>query len=193
MFDWWKFLFLMGLSATALIRAPHWLRNARNRVADDRASPLDLALLWLAVVGTGVVPVVYCMTPWLDFAGYPWPSALRGVGACVFAFALWLLWRSHADLGENWSVTLKVREGHGLVTGGVYRHVRHPMYAAFFLWGVAQWLMLPNGIAGPSHLVTFGLLYLVRMPREERMMLDRFGDEYRAYAARTGRLWPPVG
>ncbi len=193
MFDWWKFLYLMGLTAAAVIRTPHWLRNARHRAADAHAGVLDLGLLCLAALGTGVLPIVNCMTPWLDFADYPWPGILRGLGACVLASALWLLWRSHADLGENWSITLKVREGHALVTDGVYRHVRHPMYAAYFLWGVAQWLMLPNWIAGPAHLLTFGLLYAVRVPREERMMLDRFGDEYRAYAARTGRLWPRSG
>jgi protein-S-isoprenylcysteine O-methyltransferase Ste14 len=39
--------------------------------------------------------------------------------------AVWLFWRSHADLGRNWSPSLELREGHELVTEGVYRYVRH--------------------------------------------------------------------
>jgi protein-S-isoprenylcysteine O-methyltransferase Ste14 len=190
MFDWVKLLYLLSLAVASLIRTPHWLRSRQARTTEDRGGLLDRGLLVLAGLGTGVIPIVYCMTPWLDFSTYPWPEPVRWVGAALLAPALWLLWRAHADLGQSWSITLQVREGHALVTRGVYRHVRHPMYAAYFLWGVAQWLMLPSWLAGPSHLVTFGLLYLVRVPREEEMMLAHFGDEYRAYAARTGRLWP---
>jgi len=104
--------------------------------------------------------------------------------------ALWLFWRSHADLGQNWSVSLEVRKGHKVVTHGVYRYIRHPMYAAIFLWCLAQAMLLPNWLAGWSALVPFTLLYLVRTPREEQMMCNIFGDEYRDYMRKTGRLLP---
>ena len=64
------------------------------------------------------------------------------------------------------------------------------MYASQLLWGLAQGLLLPNWIAGLGGLVTFLLLYIVRVPREEQLMLDHFGDAYRAYCARTGRIVP---
>ena len=99
-------------------------------------------------------------------------------------------WRSHADLGENWFQTLQLREGHQLVTTGVYAYVRHPMYAAFLLWGMAQPLLLHNWLAGFSPLASFAPLYFLRVSREERMMLDCFGAEYAAYLERTGRVLP---
>jgi protein-S-isoprenylcysteine O-methyltransferase Ste14 len=64
------------------------------------------------------------------------------------------------------------------------------MYAAIWLWGIGQALLLPNWLAGPAALWSFLPMYLLRVPREERLMLDTFGDEYRAYAARTGRVFP---
>jgi protein-S-isoprenylcysteine O-methyltransferase Ste14 len=64
------------------------------------------------------------------------------------------------------------------------------MYSAIFLFGMAQGLLLDNHLAGWSALVSFLPMYLRRVPREERMMLDHFGDEYRAYLARTHRLFP---
>ena len=73
-----------------------------------------------------------------------------------------------------------------------YRRVRHPMYTAFWLWAVAQALLLPNWFAGFSGIVGFGALFFGRIAREERMMMESFGDEYRAYMQRTYRVIPGV-
>lgn len=64
------------------------------------------------------------------------------------------------------------------------------MYAGLWLVGASNAFLLHNGIAGWSFLLCFGLLYFVRVLREERMMLDRFGDSYRAYMRETGRVVP---
>jgi protein-S-isoprenylcysteine O-methyltransferase Ste14 len=95
-------------------------------------------------------------------------------------------------LGRYWSVTLELRENHRLMTEGIYRHVRHPMYAALFLYSIGQALVVPNWVAGPSYLVTFGILFALRIGAEERMMLEAFGDEYAAYQARTKLLVPGI-
>ncbi len=68
--------------------------------------------------------------------------------------------------------------------------VRHPMYTAFWLWAVAQALLLPNWVAGLSGLLGFGTLYFLRVGQEERLMIEAFGDAYRAYMERTARLIP---
>jgi protein-S-isoprenylcysteine O-methyltransferase Ste14 len=108
------------------------------------------------------------------------------------AASLALFYRSHADLGLNWSATLELRKGHELVQHGVYRSMRHPMYASILLWDVAQGLLLRNWLAGWCAFVTFALLYVVRAPREERMMCDAFGEDYRNYMRRSGRLFPRI-
>ena len=68
--------------------------------------------------------------------------------------------------------------------------MRHPMYAAFWLWAIAQALLLPNWIAGPAGLVGFGTLFFLRIRREEEMMIEIFGDEYRSYMRRTWKVLP---
>ena len=77
-----------------------------------------------------------------------------------------------------------------IVTQGVYRYVRHPTYASERLWALAQALLLQNWAAGRATLALFTPLYALRGPREKRMMLDRFGEECRAYMDRTGRIAP---
>lgn len=108
------------------------------------------------------------------------------------AGGVWLFRRSHADLGRNWSVSLALQSDHQLVSSGVYRRIRHPMYAAFFLLAIGQCLLLPNGVAGPAALLAVTLLYVVRKPREEAMMRERFGEAYRQYQASTGGVMPCV-
>jgi len=62
------------------------------------------------------------------------------------------------------------------------------MYAALFLYSIGQLLTVPNWIAGPSYLVSFGILFAFRLNAEEEMMLDAFGAEYASYMAKTKRL-----
>jgi len=173
------------------IRAPHGQRSRSVKVAASRKGPLEVALLTIAWLGF-FTPLVWVASRALAFADYPLRAAAFAAGVVFLAVGLWLLHRSHADLGTNWSITLEVRENHTLVTNGIYSRVRHPMYTAFFLYSIGQALVLPNWIAGPSYLAAFGLLFALRIGAEERMMGDQFPGAYEAYAARTKRLVPGI-
>jgi protein-S-isoprenylcysteine O-methyltransferase Ste14 len=153
----------------------------------DAVERVLLAAMFPAVL---ILPPLYFFTPLLSFADYDLPWSIRWVGAVVMAVSLWLFWRSHVDLGQNWSVSLETRENHELVSHGVYRWVRHPMYASIWLWGLAQGLMLANWLAGWAVIPAFAAMYFIRTPREEQLMCAEFGEAYREYARRTGRLFP---
>lgn len=183
-------VYFSGLLLAVAIRAPHDLRRKRNRITDHRVGWLEATLMALVFVGMFLLPLVNVVTPWLEFADYRLPPWAGLLGVAVFVGALWLFWRSHADLGCNFSPTLQVRANHTLVISGVYRRVRHPMYAAQWLWGIAQALSVHNWVAGFPGLALSVLLYLLRVPREERMMAEHFGDRYRSYMGQTGRLLP---
>ena len=187
-----KIVFLVGFVLGSVIRGVYTIPHRRSKPTEVRWSTLEAILMVLSSVGLVVVPLVYIFTPWLDVADYHLPAWAGWTGAAVFAVALWLLWRSHVALGRNWSPVVGIKEEHTLVTQGVFRHIRHPMYAAHFVWGIAQLLLLHNWIAGPALLVTFIPTYLVRVPREKGLLLDHFGEEYQAYMERTGRLLPRI-
>jgi protein-S-isoprenylcysteine O-methyltransferase Ste14 len=175
--------------ATIAIRAPHGQRSRGIEVTQDRKGRLEVVLLFLAMLGF-VVPMVWVFSPLFSFADYPLRPSLLGAGVVFYTVGLWLFYRSHADLGTNWSVTLQVRVDHRLITGGVYRRIRHPMYTALLIYSIGQVLALPNWFAGPSCLVTVGVLLALRLGAEETMMLEEFGAQYAAYMARTKRLLP---
>jgi protein-S-isoprenylcysteine O-methyltransferase Ste14 len=188
--SFFKGSYLIGLIAGSVVRTWYGKKYKQSRI---KGGYKEGPAVWLLMSLWGVAQIMgllYVLTSWLDFADYQLPIWAGCGGVAIFAVALWLLWRSHADLSRNWSPTLEIRQGHSLITHGVYRTIRHPMYLAHWLWSIAQALLLQNWIAGLAGLVVFVPLYLLRVPREEQMMLEQFGQEYRLYMNRTGRVIP---
>jgi len=174
-----------------VIRAPHGKRSGEVPVAKSRRGRVENALLILAWI-VFFLPLIWIATPLFNFADYPLHLIPFISGVLCFAFGLWLFHRSHADLGTNWSITLAVREGHQLITHGVYRWVRHPMYLALLIYSAGQALVVSNWFVGPSNLIAMILLVALRLGPEERIMLEEFGKDYEAYMATTKRLIPHV-
>jgi len=186
-----KAVVLAGAVVMIAIRAPHGRRSRSAKVATNRKTSLEIGLLAFAWVGF-FIPLVWVATPVFGFAEYPLRIGPLVAGVMCLAIGLWLFYRSHADLGTNWSVTLEIREQHQLVTNGIYRRIRHPMYSAMLLYAIGQALAIPNWVAAPSNLIAFAILIALRLRHEERMMVDQFGGDYAAYAARTKRLVPGI-
>jgi protein-S-isoprenylcysteine O-methyltransferase Ste14 len=139
-----------------------------------------------------IIPLVYVFSATLDFANYELPDWFGWVGVVVFIFAILVLWRSHKDLGSNWTMTIGLREDHKLITDGIFKYIRHPMYAAHIFWAMAQILLLHNWFAAYPFLITSVTLYLIRYRSEEKMMIEKFGNEYNQYMAKTGRIFPKI-
>ena len=186
-------VFFTGLLTYLIIRARFQRGLARADKTVNASSPGDKALVGLVGAAQVMLPLVHALTPVLDRADYALPAQAPWLGSLLMASGVWLFWRSHADLGRNWSVTLELERNHHLVTRGVYRRIRHPMYASFFLMALAQAALLPNAVAGWAAVIAVTLLYVVRKPREEAMMLRHFGEAYASYMSRTGGVVPRIG
>jgi len=183
-------IYILGVLVGSTIRY-HYTRAYRKHIREKGKRPgVDTRLLYLPFLGMVVLPAIYILTSWLSVADYTLPMWAGWAGTVIYAGAFVLLWRSHADLGGAFSPVTEITEGQKLVTDGVYRSIRHPMYAAHFLWGLAQPFLLWNWVAGFSMLATFLPLYMVRVAKEEDAMEAAFGDDYRAYMRRTGRIIP---
>lgn len=187
-------LIYVGVLITYIgIRGFYAQQAKHNTKVSSRVDARERIMVLAVFVASTLLPVIYLFTPFLAFGDYHLPPAVTWSGAVIGVAALWLFWRSHVDLGRNWSITLEMRDGHELVTRGVYRSIRHPMYAALWLLSLAQGLLVQNWLAGWAALAAFATLYFVRVPREEEMMSSFFGDSYDSYARSTGRIIPRIG
>ncbi|MEM8999557.1 MAG: protein-S-isoprenylcysteine O-methyltransferase [Bacteroidota bacterium] len=175
-----------------LIRYPYAQRNKTNIIKVNQKSTQEKGLLGFTALGMMLLPAFYVATPYLGFANYQLPDVLGIVGMVLLSPASILFYLSHRDLGRNWSASLEIREQHNLVSTGIYKYIRHPMYTAIWIWVFCQALLLQNYIAGLSGFISFGLLYFLRVGKEERMMEKVFGQKYVAYKEKTKRLMPKL-
>ena len=134
--------------------------------------------------------VLYGINPaWLGVLSVPLPDWLRWLGVILGAVSLVFYGWSQETLGKAWSPHLQTREDHALVTTGPYARIRHPIYLALlgFLSGIslvtANWFFI-------ALLVISIIVLALRIPKEEQMMIEQFGEEYKRYMERTGRLFP---
>ena len=185
--DWsWIGLFLV----ISIIRK--WHEHRADQPVSLKDTPvLEATLMLLWGLAAGVAPFIYIFSRWFDFADYPFtlPFFVRVIGILLFMLAIWLLHRSHVDLGKSWSSRVEP-DSDRLVTDGIYTHIRHPMYLAHVVWGISQALLFPNFLAGISSLLLIALLLYLRIPREEQAMIQQFGDRYQQYRERTGYIFP---
>ncbi len=187
-----KVAILVIIAAIMVIRAPFGKQSRKTPIAANHRGGREIFVLALAWFGSMILPLLWVFSPLFAAAEYPLNPAVFAAGVVIAALGLGLLRQSHIELGKNWSVSLVLREEHQLVTSGLYRYVRHPMYTAIFLYALAQARVVPNWIAGPANLVAFVVLFATRVKSEEQMMVDKFGDQYRSYMRKTKRLIPGV-
>lgn len=188
--DAFEIIYMLGFMVASVIRSYYGLQFKRMAIESSvKESPfvfMGIALWGIALI----LPFVAAFSDILVLADYKATVYLRMFGACIFVGSLWVLWRSHVDLAANFSPSLFIRKEHVLVTTGIYRRIRHPMYLSFYMWAAGQALLIDNWLAGPLGLFAFAVIYLFRVRREEQQLLDTFGVEYEEYQRKTGRLLP---
>lgn len=187
-----KIIWVIGVVGWGVIRFRPNIKSRKTRIAVTKRPPIERFSMFASQLGLGIVPAIWV------FSGFPakFDHSVNAVsvifGALLFAFSLYLFRKTHKALGKMWSHSLDLREGHKLVTKGIYEKVRHPMYSAFWLWAVAPPFLLANWLAGLAGIVGFGTLYFLRVGREEAMMEAQFGNDYREYSKRTARIIPHI-
>ena len=190
-----------GIAATLLLAAlsiSGYHRHGAEQAGDEEISwreeglPTAVALrscglaLWLSVVA-------YLLNPrWMEWSRLSLPTWLRWTGAGLGAASLPLVYWVFRTIGENITPTVETRKDHELVTVGPYRWVRHPLYSVGTSFFVSLSLVAANWFMGLTSLLALAML-MVRLPKEEEKLIERFGDEYREYMKRTGRLLPRTG
>lgn len=187
--------FSIGFAVIAIpifaIRHYYLGRMARSgdRVA-KRAGRLTTGLVGLVSVIATLVPVAYVLTSrWLDWAALPLPVSLRWAGIGLGLVSVPLLYWVHRTLGANFNLPGVIQSQQALVTDGLYRWVRHPMYTTFALFGLGGFLISANWVVGLVLLCYF-LTALAMVGKEEAALIEAFGEPYLRYMQRTGRFLP---
>ena len=119
-------------------------------------------------------------------------GVLRATGTVMVLGATALMLAAQLDLGASWRVGIDEGARPGLVTGGLYRYSRNPIYVAMLTALLGFALLLPSWIS-LGLLIGAGLGIRRHVRDEEAYLARTYGEEYRRYAARVGRFVPGVG
>lgn len=141
------------------------------------------SILWISTFGYLIFPA------WILWAAMPLPTLLRWIGVFTGALCSLLMYWTLSSLGKNLTDTVVTRAKATLVTNGPYRWVRHPFYVTAAILMASVTVLTANWFIGISSLAVLALL-AVRTPKEEQMLIERFGQDYRDYMAKTGRFVP---
>ena len=146
-------------------------------------------VLFLALIGFLVM--YFAGSAWIDTFLFTLPAWLRWVGFALGIFSVFFWGWTQIHLDTQWSAQLQLKKSHHLVTTGPYVYVRHPLYMGMLGWSVALALLTANWIfVAVCALSIVGVVG--RVPKEEQMMIEAFGEEYETYMQRTGRFFPKL-
>jgi protein-S-isoprenylcysteine O-methyltransferase Ste14 len=130
----------------------------------------------IVLLGFRILP----SSPYFSYTGLI--ISLLGIG-----FAIW----ARIYLGSNWSDTIALKKGQTLVTRGPYSIVRHPIYSGITLAIVGGAISAGDfaGLVGIALAVAFSLM---RVRKENALMIETFGEDYQEYSERVKGYVPGV-
>jgi protein-S-isoprenylcysteine O-methyltransferase Ste14 len=181
-------VFVLSLSISAYHR--HRARKQSGKIPRQAEGKIFIALRLLLAVPLYLAMFAYMIDPqWMAWAALPLPAWLRWLGAGLGFAMVPLLYWLFCSLGKNVSETVLTKESHELVTHGPYRWIRHPLYSVASLGIFALGLVAANWF-----MLLMIILIMMMLPalaaKEEAMLIEKFGGEYREYMQRTGRFLP---
>lgn len=152
----------------------------------------SIGYLWMAFGSayTAALLDFYWLRPHWALLGWHWSWSVAGSGLFLAGQAIRVI--SIRALGRFFTVTVRLHPEHHLIRAGIYRRIRHPAYLGLFLL-MAGYVTLFASVIGYALLLLFALpamLYRIRV--EEKVLMEKFGDEYRDYCRQAKRLVPFV-
>lgn len=142
-------------------------------------------ILWLS-------PFVYLINPaWMAWSKVGLPEGVRWLGVGIGVVGVFGIYWLFSSIGSGITPTSATRKEHTLVTTGIYRYIRHPLYTFGASMFVSFGMMADNWFIALLGILTF-IAMAIRTPKEEANLVEKFGDEYRAYMQRTGRFLPKL-
>ncbi len=160
------------------------------KTADQEMGRGVMILTAIITIVGGAGLILYLLSPpWWVWTKLPLGELVQWLGIVMAIPPLFYLIWVHRHLDTQWSIALELQEDHKLITSGPYSRVRHPMYLGIFVYTAGLILIASDLLVFIFFAFSIWVNYR-RIPSEEQMMIEQFGDEYSEYMKQSGRLFP---
>jgi protein-S-isoprenylcysteine O-methyltransferase Ste14 len=169
-----------------------WMTRHKSPSVNSRFYHKNREMFFVRLSGMAVVlAYLYVFLPDTPYFHFGVPTPLRWVGAGLMLIGNIFFIAAHNELGKQWSAELEIQSGHNLIDTGIYQFIRHPMYTGFLVFGLGLILLSAN-FFGCAYLPVVSVMIAFRLPAEEAMLLEVFGETYQKYQSRTSALFPGI-
>lgn len=188
-----KFIIGVLILVIVIVHTSHGAKKDKGKPKKmARRSPALQILVFLGFLSWIVLWVIFLFSSLLDGFNAAFPEWLRWIGILLLFTGDVVLILAHTFLGNNWALNPQIKVGQTLVVNGIYKWIRHPMYASYLMISLGFLLSSTNLLLGLTLLTPVSAICIIRIGIEDKMMLEQFGDEFQAYKAKTGSLWPKI-
>ena len=169
-----------------------WMTRNKPKAENNRFSHRSREQFFIRLTGGAMaLAYLYAVLPDTTILDFSLPEALRWFGAALMLAGNVLFILAYLHLGSQWSPELEIQPGHHLIIRGIYGVIRHPMYTGFLIFGMGMVLLTAN-LFGSVYLPAVAAMIFTRLPSEELLLTDEFGEEYLEYKRRTSALVPGI-
>jgi protein-S-isoprenylcysteine O-methyltransferase Ste14 len=156
---------------------------------EDMGTGFMIITAIITVIGSAGLILYLLSPPWWTWTIIPLGGWIQWLGIITALIPIFFLIWVHRHLDRQWSIALEIQEEHKLITTGPYGYVRHPMYLGIFIYTMGLMMISLDVLVILLFAFSIWVNYR-RIPREEQMLIQEFGDEYLEYMKRTGGLLP---
>lgn len=192
------FRILAGLILFTGMGISGYFRNKADKETGEKISRKADGTFMMTIIRIGglilwLSPLVYLTNPsWMAWSKIGLPEWVRWLGIGIGIFCTFGIYWLFSSIGSGITPTSATRKDHKLVTNGIYRYIRHPLYTFGASMFVAFGMMADNWFIAALGIFTF-VIMAIRTPKEEANLIEKFGDEYHEYMKHTGRFFPKLG
>ncbi len=173
-------------------------KAARMKMHNENEVPLLLKLRTIFGIPFYLGVLVWTFAPrFMAWSAIPFPAWVRWTGLGLGIFAIILNAWSHKTLsqklGADFDPAMRLLKVPALVTEGPYARMRHPIYLAFLMMQIAVLFLTSNWLIGFCGIAIIISVIAIRVPEEEKMLIEQFGEQYQTYMKHSGSLLPKLG
>lgn len=148
---------------------------------------------WYFIIPASLVFFFALFITWWDFVKIQEMTyhmdLINGAGLLLFVVGIVIRRIGKRTLGRYYTYGLRTLQNHELIIHGIFKHVRHPISLAMIMYGIGIPLIFMS-FYGFLIMLMLIPLTLYRIEIEEKMLIEKFGDQYREYMTKTNKIIP---